>query len=421
MSSILNDTARRASVRWVSATQSNVQVQNVTKTTGTYSTTVASASNGVDISTWAGSGTLTVASTNQIPDGPGTITVATSNGTFTCTYTGNNVTVGANRTPGNQFTGLTATGSPPGGSLLSTGGAVALVGIGTFAYSGTVDGGSRLAIQSAGPSTAISTAASYVQEFGPRTLDLGLASNGFRLRNSGADQLNLNTSTKQLQLANGQQVIFYSDNYSTQLLKLDGTTGLITGPTRGGKNVLFPGPTWVPGDHGLVTWNGDPVYAAANSVVPTAGTVYHVRVHCPVAFTATNVLLYVVTADSGLTAGQCFAGLCAPGGTMVGTTADLSSGANSFATGGAYAFPLSGGPYTGLAAGDYTVCFFFNGTTGPALARFGNVAANLPNVALSAGSYRHFTDSTNTGRTTTFPTNKGTESASAFAWFAGIN
>lgn len=421
VSSILNDTARRASVRWVSATQSNIQVHNVTKTTGTYASTVASASNNVDISTWTGSGTLTVASTNQIPDGAGTLTVATSNGTFTCTYTGNNVTVGANRTSGTQFTGLTATGSPPGGSLLSTGGAVALVGIGTVAYTGTVDGGSRLALQSAGPTTAISTAASYVQEFGPRRFDLGSAANGFLLRTNGTDQLNLNTASKQLQLPNGQTIILYSDNYTTQLLKLDGTTGVVTGPTRGGKGTLFPGASWVPGDHGLVTWNGDPIYANANSVVATAGTVYHIRVHCPVVFTATNVLLYVVTAGSGLTSGQCFAGLCAPGGTMIASTADLSSGATSFASGGSYTFPLSGGPYTNLAAGDYTVCFFFNGTTGPALLRFGNVAGNAPNIGLGNGTYRHFTDSTNTGRTTTFPTNKGTESASAFAWFAGIN
>lgn len=423
VSAILNDTVLRASLRWVSATQSNVRLQNVTKTTGTYTATVASASNAVDISTWAGAGTLTVASTNQIPDGAGVLSVATSNGTFNAAYTGNNVTNGANRASGTQFTGLTAQGSPPGGSLLSTGGAVALVGIGTNAYSGTVDTGSRLSIQSAGPSTAVSTAASVEQAFGPRTVDTGAAANAFRVRNAGTDQLNLNTNTKQFQLPNAQQIILYSDNYSTQAVALDGTTGVITGPTRGGKALTFPGSLWVPGDHGLVAANGDPAYAAANSTVSPAGTVFHCRIHCPVQFTATNIVLYVVTAGGTLTSGQCLGGLyhAGAGGALVASTADLSTGANSFASAGAYTLALSGGPYTGLAAGDYTVAFFYNGTTGPALARFGNVAANLPNVGLANGTYRHFTDSTNTGRTTTLPSTIGTQTAAAIAWFAGIS
>lgn len=420
ISSLLNDTVLRASLRWVSASQSNIQLQNVTKTTGTYSTTVASASNNVDVSTWVGAGTLTVASTNQIPDGPGTITVVTSKGTITCTYTNTNGTIGASRSAGTQFTGLTAIGAASS-SNLTTGNAVVLQNIGTVAIAGTVDTGSRIAVQSAGSSTAISTNASMTQEYGSRTLDIGSNANAFRLRNNGTDQLNINTVNKQLQLPNAQQILLYNDNYITKQLTIDGNLGTITGPNRGAKPVVFPGAHWLPGDHGLITWTGDPEYATANTAVATAGTVYHCKVHCSTSFTATNVIIYVVSAGTVLTAGQCFAGLYNSAGSLIASTADISSGATSFATSGSYTFPLAGGPYTNLVAGDYTVAFFFNGTAGPSLARFGNVAAGLINVALSAGNYRHFTDSTNTGRTTTLPATIGTQVSNGVAWFAAIS
>jgi hypothetical protein len=420
VSSLLNDTALRASLHWVAASQSNIQLQNVTKTTGSYSTTVASASNNVDVSTWVGAGTLTVASTNQIPDGPGTITVVTSKGTITCTYTNTNGTIGASRSAGTQFTGLTSIGAASS-SNLATGNAVVLQNIGTIAVTGTIDTGSRVAVQSAGSSTTISTNASMTQEYGSTTLDIGSNANAFRLRNTGTDQFNVNTTNKQIQLPNAQQVILYSDNYVTKQMTIDGSLGLITGPTRGAKPVTFPGAHWLPGDHGLITWTGDPEYATANTVVATAGTVYHCKVHCPVLFTATNVIIYVVTAGTVLTSGQCFAGLYNSAGTLIASTADISSGATSFATSGSYTFALSGGPYVNLAAGDYTVAFFFNGTGGPSLARFGNVAAGLVNVALSAGNYRHFIDSTNTGRTTTLPATIGTQVSNGVAWFAAIS
>jgi hypothetical protein len=180
--------------------------------------------------------------------------------------------------------------------------------------------------------------------------------------------------------------------------------------------------SWMPSEQGLLAWTGDPLYVSANSIIPTAGTVYHSRLHCPIALTATNVVLYVVTAGSGLTAGQCFAALyhAGAGGALVAKTADLSSGAVSFATNNSFTFPLTGGPYS-LAAGDYTVSFFANGTTLPALARFGNVASLLPNIGLVNGTYRSFTDSSNTGRTTTFPATVGTQTAFGITWFAGIS
>lgn len=420
VSSILCDNALRAAVRWVSCSQSNVQLQNVVKTTGTYATTAGSASNGVDVSTWTVGtpGTLTVASTQMIPAGPGTLTVVTSSGTYTATFTGHNGTAYP-RVAGTVLTGMVVAGSPPANSTITTGAVVTMTGIGTMAYSGTLDGGSRLSIHSNGSTTAISGAASIEQTYGQRTFDTGAASNAFRIKNAGTDQVNVNTSSKLVQLLNGQKLQLFSDSYTTQTLAIDGATGLMTGPTRNGKAAVFPGATWVPGDHAMVSWSFDPVVAQGNTVVPTAGLLYLVRVHCPAVFTATNVHLYVQAAGATLTSGQCFAGLYTSAGTLVASTADLSSGSQSFATSGAYTFPLAGGPYANQAAGDYYVGFFFNGTTGPSIVRGGNIAGNLPNALLTSGNYRQA--QANTGQTTAMPSTFGTQTASGICWWAAVS
>jgi len=75
------------------------------------STTVAAGSDGVNISTYAGAGTLNVASTTGFPT-TGTIRVATASGVKALSYTG---------TGGTTFTGVNANGQT---GLLATGGAV---------------------------------------------------------------------------------------------------------------------------------------------------------------------------------------------------------------------------------------------------------------------------------------------------------
>lgn len=421
------DLAARSAARWVNASQSRVSIKAVTQTTGTHTATLASGSNGVDVSTFtSGSpGTLFVTNTNNIPTtGGGTLTVATALGAVTCTFTGTNAAANTatSRPAGNQITGVVAVGATTG-STMSTGGTVTQTNMGTVGVGGSVDTTSRIDVHVSSATLAASTAASQERALGAYVRDLGLAANGFQLRANGTDLFNINSSNGQIQIPNARQIILYSDNYATKAATLDGSTGVLTGPTRGGNALTFPGSLWVPGDHGLITANGDPEYAAANSVVTSPGTVYHCRVHCPIPFTATNIVLYIVTAGGTLTTGQCLGGLyhAGAGGALIASTADLSSGANSFASAGAYTLALAGGPYTNLPAGDYTVAFYFNGTTGPALARFGNVASGLPNMNLANGTYRHFTDSTNTGRTTTMPATIGTQAANGIAWFAGIS
>jgi hypothetical protein len=80
------------------------------ETTG-FTYTVAAGSNGVNVSTFAGAGTLSVNTVVGLPSS-GTVQVATGSGARSLTYAGTS--------GGNQLTGVTATGS----GVLSTGGAI---------------------------------------------------------------------------------------------------------------------------------------------------------------------------------------------------------------------------------------------------------------------------------------------------------
>lgn len=151
--------------------------------------------------------------------------------------------------------------------------------------------------------------------------------------------------------------------------------------------------TWQPSDHGLISWPYDPSVATSGTALPVAGTLYLVRLHVPTATTVTNLLGDVVTAGSGLTAGQCFAGLF-QGGTLLGTTADQST---AWATTGVKTMALTAP--VAVAAGDVYVGVYYNGTTGPAFARSNGNA--LSNVGLSGNTSRYATG--NTGLTTAMP------------------
>lgn len=226
--SFLNDTAARSSLNWVSASQSSVDLLSVTRQSGTFATTIASGSNGVDLSTFTGGspGTLSVASTQAIPNGPGSLTIATAQGNQTATYTGTNGSNGPARSAGTQFTGVVAVGAP-GSSTMSTGGAVSLQNLGSLAVGGTVDANCRIRVETLSSTVALSTGASQVQETGKHTIDVGSGANAFRLKGISTDYDNLNTSSNpvQRQFPNGVVSRWYSDNYSTKVAEISGTTG----------------------------------------------------------------------------------------------------------------------------------------------------------------------------------------------------
>jgi hypothetical protein len=150
----------------------------------------------------------------------------------------------------------------------------------------------------------------------------------------------------------------------------------------------------------------------ASTPLATAGTFYVVRLHVPVATSATNILTSVVTAGVALTSGQCFAALY-QGGNLLGTTADQSG---SWISSGNKTMAISGGPVA-VVAGDVFVGFWFNGTTGPAFVRGTSLA--FINFGLTLTSLRFGT--ANTGLTTTAPGTLGTISAFSTVYWVALS
>jgi parallel beta-helix repeat protein len=181
-------------------------------------------------------------------------------------------------------------------------------------------------------------------------------------------------------------------------------------------NHAHPRTYWTASDQKLVTWTMDVMAATANSTLPAAGTLYVVRVHVPVAATVRNVLAGVTNAGSGLRSGQCFAGLWnASSRALVGATADQST---HWATTGFKTMPLTG---TGanLAAGDYYVGLYANGTTLPNFVRGNN---QIGGALLNAGMTSDFRVATaNTGLAGGPPSTLGTLAATNFAWWLALS
>ena len=188
-----------------------------------------------------------------------------------------------------------------------------------------------------------------------------------------------------------------------------GDWGLTTGKYTG---------EWQAADQGALAWTQDIATAANSSVVPTAGTLYIMKIHLPIAAQVNNILMHVVTAGVGLTNPQCFAGIWDTSNNKKAVTGDMSGTWNST---GLKIMPISGGAVT-LAAGDYYIGFYFNGTTGPAMARGNNQGGAAPsavNLGATVSPYRFAT--ANTGLTTTPPATLGAQTSTNFAWWAAIN
>ncbi len=195
-------------------------------------------------------------------------------------------------------------------------------------------------------------------------------------------------------------------------------TGTSSGTVAAGDDPRLRRFDWSAADHNLLGWSCDPAIVNSQTVLSTAGRSEFARLHLPVAAPVTNVLLYVGTAGATLTAGQCFAALHGPTGTLIGQTADQAA---AWASTGVKTMALAGGPYA-LAAADYIVEFWFNGTTGPAIGRavgggVGNAA--FLNVGLASPSLRCGT--ANTGLTTTAPGTLGTQTASTNPWWVALS
>lgn len=173
----------------------------------------------------------------------------------------------------------------------------------------------------------------------------------------------------------------------------------------------------LPEDHGLIGWSCPIDYATQQSllsVAAAAGTLRLTRIRRLPATSITNLHIFITVA--GATLSNCYAGLYTAAGTLVAQTADQSTAWQSV---GAKTMALTGGPYS-LAAGDYYVGFWYNGTTAPTVQRSGIGTLNTQiNLGQSSGNFN--ASDANTGLTTTAPGTIGTQTASVLHWWVAVS
>ncbi len=193
-------------------------------------------------------------------------------------------------------------------------------------------------------------------------------------------------------------------------------SGTSSGTFAAGNDTRFASAASIPADRGYLAWTMPP-WAAAAAAAPSAGTLSLARIYRVPAGSVTNIVMASVGAGSGLTTGQCFAALYTAAGVLVAQTADQST---AWAASGVKTMALAAGPYT-VAAGDYYVGIWHNGTTGPTWTRYANSSGSVTptNVGLSAPNLAAAT--ANTGLTTTAPGTLGTQTSFLSYWWAALS
>ena len=163
------------------------------------------------------------------------------------------------------------------------------------------------------------------------------------------------------------------------ILKMRTSAGAVVDLSHANRN------DWRPSDHGLVAWTMDPAACTTSGTTLSLGVIYFLEVVLRSAATISNLCAVLGTAGSGLTSGQCLAGLYTSAGTRVAVTSDLSTTWNSA---GDKTMTLTA-PYS-AAAGKYYVAFLVNGTTSPTFACGSTLGANFTpgNAHLTSGGYR---------------------------------
>lgn len=224
------------------------------------------------------------------------------------------------------------------------------------------------------------------------------------------------------QIADGSTNRLYTATEKTKLASLAATdtstlpqfsgtaaAGASTSPAP--RDHVHPRSYWTPEDHGLISWAFDPA-VMGGAAIPAAGTLFMVRLLIPKATTITNVHLYVTTAGATLTANQCLAGL------FRGSDRVLLSGTADQATNwqstGLKTIALSSAQ--AVSAGFVYVGFYWNGTTGPTLAR--GVATPL-SALINLGVVRF--GQADTGLTTALPATAAAPSAQGGSFWVGVS
>jgi hypothetical protein len=210
---------------------------------------------------------------------------------------------------------------------------------------------------------------------------------------------------------------------------LGGTVTITGNPTLGAAPVNDLTEALSPSSAGLLAWDFPFAQVATGGGVVTGGTLYLAKIPLAAGTVVTNLWFDIATAASGITSGHNFGGLYSSAGTLLATSADLSTviGTNT----GAIQAALTSA-YTITTSGNYYAGFFFNaGTTEPVLGCFVNQTAATTgpqafgSVTTFGNTAAKFPFAVNTtGNTTALPTSLTMSSNSAtgaFAYWVGVN
>lgn len=231
----------------------------------------------------------------------------------------------------------------------------------------------------------------------------------------------------QVQFRSGGSVVQATGNTAT----FNGTTNITGVSTIGGMSANDLTETLAPSSFGLIDWNFAYTWATtAMSAVTTNGLLYLTKVPMAAGTKITNLWFSINTAASGITTGQNFGGIYSSSGTLLATTADLSTaiGTNT----GPIQAPLTAA-YTTQNADNFYIGFFFNASvTGPKLncyANFGTVTTNVASFGSAttfgntAAKYPYSVSAT-TGNTTAMPasiTMSSNTATGAYVFWTGVN
>lgn len=167
---------------------------------------------------------------------------------------------------------------------------------------------------------------------------------------------------------------------------------------------------------GYKAWTFPAEQVVGGGSIPGAGAVTLGKVLLNSTQSVTSIALYVATGGTALTAGQNFAGIYNSNGTLVATTADLTT---PWAGTGWMTHALTGGPFA-LSAGAYWVAVMSNAaTTRPTFGRnSGSLSGALYNGLLTNATLRFATNGTGTTALPASITPASNASNNVPYWFA---
>lgn len=221
------------------------------------------------------------------------------------------------------------------------------------------------------------------------------------------------TGSPFLNLGNSAGVVL-SNNRAQTLTNANGA-GLWNFTSDGSQSGSGAPTNFTAADLGLKAWTYDSIASAGAGSATTTGVIYLAKVIVRQPTSVTNVVLFVATAGTTLTASQSFAGVYDSTGTLVGTTADQSV---SWTSTGYKSMALAGGPFT-LNPGAYWIAWTSNGSTPPQILRSQALNGTLYNGSLPASQYRYATNGTGTTLPATIT--PASNAVGLVAWWAALS